>query len=200
MNQPLRQAKFDWGFWILWVAATAISLSIALLVRQWLVGLIVGLAQWLVLWNRYPKAGWWIVVTALGYGISWSPAWNLAITIIDAERSSWRYAIEWPIVLGVSAAIGGIFQWSLLRRWVYRAGWWILTGLIGGIAGGAVGMIVFDLIFRNIDSPAMVWLLPAFTGVAAGIVFGAITGAVLVWLGNHPINLPSTGKNPKNAT
>ena len=49
--------KFDWTFWILWLATTTIGLAIALIVRSWFVGLIIGLAQWLVLWNRFPKSG-----------------------------------------------------------------------------------------------------------------------------------------------
>ncbi len=181
--------KFDWTFWILWLAATTIGLAIALIVRSWFVGLIIGLAQWLVLWNRFPKSGWWILATAIGFGLAWSPAWNLAIAILRSGWVNWRYSIEWPIVLGVSGLIVGLLQWLILRKWVYQAGWWMVTSPLAGIAAGVLAMIVFDVVFRNFDSPTLAWFLPVITGLAAGLVYGAITGAVLTRLSKHPASI-----------
>ena len=183
------RTKFDWTFWILWIAATTIGLAIALIVRQWLVGLIIGLAQWLVLCNRFPKSGWWILATAIGFGLAWSPAWNLAFAILSSGWGNWRYSIEWPIVLGVTGAIVGLLQWLVLRRWVYRSGRWIVTSPLAGIAAGVLAMIVFDIVFRNVDSPTLAWFLPVITGLTAGFVYGAITGAVLVQLSKNPVTI-----------
>ena len=144
--------EIDWAFWIMWVAANTIGLAIALIVRQWLVGLILGTAQWLVLWNRFPRSGWWILATAFGLGLAWSPAWTLAISVLSSGGALWRFSLEWPIVLGVSGVVVGLFQWLLLRTWVFKAGWWILASSIAGFAGGVLAMLVFDLAFRNIDS------------------------------------------------
>ena len=183
------RTKFDWTFWILWIAATTIGLAIALIVRQWLVGLIIGLAQWLVLWNRFPKSGWWILATAIGFGLAWSPAWNLAMAILSSGWGKWRYSIEWPNVLGVTGAIVGLLQWLVLRRWVYQSGRWIVTSPLAGIAAGVLAMIVFDIVFRNVDSPTLAWFLPVITGLTAGFVYGAITGAVLAQLSKNPVTI-----------
>jgi serine/threonine-protein kinase len=181
------RTKFDWTFWILWIAATTIGLAFALIVRQWVVGLIIGLAQWLVLWNRFPKPGWWILATTMAFGLAGSPAWNLAIAILRSGWGNWRYSIDKPIVLGVTGAIVGLFQFLVLRRWVYQAGWWIVASPLAGIAAGVLAMIVFDVVFLNMDSPIMDWFLPVITGLAAGLVYGAITGYVLVRLSLNPI-------------
>jgi hypothetical protein len=181
--------KFDWTFWILWIAATTIGLAIALIVRSWLIGLIIGLAQWLVLWNRFPKSGWWILATAIGFGLAWSPAWNLAIEVLRSDWGNWRYSIEWPIVLGVTGMIVGILQWFVLRKWVYKAGWWIVISPIAGISAGVLAMIVFDAVFRNVDSSTLAWFLPLITDLTAGFVYGAITGALLARLSNHPVTI-----------
>jgi hypothetical protein len=183
----MRRRKIDWTFWILWVAATTIGLAIALIVRQWLVGLIIGVAQWLVIWNRFPKSGWWILATALGFGFAWSPAWRLAIAILSSGWGAWRYSIEWPVVLGVTGTLVGLFQWLVLRQWVYRAGWWILASPIAGVTGGVLAMIVFDVVFRNVDSPTLAWFLPAITGLTSGLVYGAISGYVLARLSLNPV-------------
>lgn len=183
----MHRRKIDWTFWILWVAATTIGLAIALIVRQWLVGLIVGVAQWLVLWNRFPKSGLWILATALGFGLAWSPAWNLAITILSSGWGEWRYSIEWPVVLGVTGTIVGLFQWLVLRKWVYRAGWWILASPIASLAGGVLAMIVFDVVFRNVDSSTLAWFLPVITGLSSGFIYGAISGYVFASLSINPV-------------
>lgn len=180
--------KIDLTFLIFWAATTTIALAIALIVRLWLVGIIIGIAQWLVLWNRFPKSGWWILATAIGFGLAWSPAWNLALKILSSGLGEYRYSLEWPIVLGVTGLIVGFFQWLVLRRWVFRAGWWIITSPIAGIAGGILAMIVFDVVFRYIDSPTLVWFLPAITGLSSGLVYGLISGYVLARLSTNPIS------------
>ena len=85
--------------------------------------------------------------------------------------------------------IVGLLQWLILRKWVYQAGWWIVTSPLAGIAAGVLAMIVFDVVFRNFDSPTLAWFLPVITGLAAGFVYGAITGAVLTRLSKHPASI-----------
>jgi hypothetical protein len=50
-------------------------------------------------------------------------------------------------------------------------------------------MIVFDAVFRNVDSPTLAWFLPLITDLTAGFVYGAITGALLARLSNHPVTI-----------
>lgn len=188
-DSSAQRNEIDWVFWIMWVAANTIGLAIALLVRQWLVGLILGIAQWLVLRNRFPRSGWWILATVFGLGVSWSPAWTLAISVLSSGGAIWRFSLEWPIVLGISGVVVGFFQWLILRTWVFKASRWILASSIAGLAGGVLAMLVFDLTFRYIDSPILTWFLPVITGIAAGLVYGSITGLALVKLHANPVPL-----------
>jgi hypothetical protein len=93
-----------------------------------------------------------------------------------------RYSIEWPIVFAVTGGVAGLFQWLLLRRWVYRAGWWVLASPLAGATGGVLAMFAFEFVFTNVDSPILSWLLPAIVGAVGGGMYGIITGFVLAWL------------------
>jgi hypothetical protein len=51
--------------WLGWIDAPLNSLDLILL----MMGLAIGLTQWLVLRRRIPQAGWWIAANALGWGL-----------------------------------------------------------------------------------------------------------------------------------
>ena len=67
------------------------------------------------------------------------------------------------LIAGVAlyGTVAGLMQWLVLRRQVARAGWWVLACTLGWVVAVPVG----DL-----------------GGPPGWAVYGAITGAVLVWL------------------
>lgn len=79
-----------------------------------IVGTIIGIPQWLVLRRHVPEAGWWVSLTALGYGIGY---------IAGGFAMKWGIG-EWE-ALAVGGMVIGIAQWLVLRQHTTQAGWWI---------------------------------------------------------------------------
>lgn len=125
--------------------------------------LMTGFLQYLLLRRYLPRAGWWIVATALG--------WPLGIAVVYLG-----YAI-WPVVLNANStwsamligAVTGLAQWLVLRRRVPRAGWWVLASALGwGLARLIVGEVFTSLL------ELLVIAVPA-----------AVTGLAMWWLLAH---------------
>jgi hypothetical protein len=119
--------SFDWAFWLQWLAVTTLGwlLGGVLLPELALVaaGCVIGVLQWVVLRQRLPQTGWWVLASAVG----WAGGWVIAIALVPPE-----FGFLTGIVLG---AVVGTDQWLFLRRHFYRAGWWIPVSALGWTAG-----------------------------------------------------------------
>ena len=94
-------------------------------IALWLItGLLMGFGQWLVLRRWVDRARWWILASTAG----WGGAAALGTTAygIFAAELRWE-AVGIAVALPVLFFGTGLFQWLLLRRWVRRAGWWLLA-------------------------------------------------------------------------
>ena len=193
----------DWSLWLQWVAATAGGAALGFaagraaarhpafqaLPGHWalaplLVGLFVGLAQWLVLRRRLDGVGWWIPATLAASPVIWFGPWV------------------------------GLLQWLVLRRKLARSGWWIvgcaatwtpaaaaaevlsrllgdrfviLGGFMGLAAGVGTGFTLAWLIPRPVEEveerAAPAWLAPlkelarlTAVGTLSGLVPGLLAG------------------------
>jgi hypothetical protein len=167
-------------FSLQWMLASALGWAIdpavpgAMGLRGTVVGAIVGVMQWLVLRRRTRQAGWWVLASAAGAGVAGLAVEELLIDTGALSRL-------WPLDLG-TAAIGGaaglavgVAEWLVLRRWVRRAGWWVLASSVGMAIGyGATDAFT---------------ILPAFWASAlSGAVCEAIRGLTLVWLMQTPVS------------
>lgn len=129
-ERPREQPSFDWVLWLKWVLASTLGWVAGVLLPvtgAFPVGTTVGIAQWLVLRPIFKQAGWWIPASALG--------WALGQILITA-------VVPIPNTFLQGAVLGGtlgIAQWLVLRRWVHRAGWWIVLGAVGWSAGPVLG-------------------------------------------------------------
>ena len=99
-----------------WMAATAISMNTMIpphqvdfalvlleaVVRGPVAGVVLGLAQWLVLRRQASSTGWWVPASAVGYAIG-LPIAILAILGPYGRPDSGR----WPMDLYVAGAVGG---------------------------------------------------------------------------------------------
>src|SRR5262245_55020061 len=105
-------------------------------------GAVLGTAQWLVL-RRALSVGWWAPATCLGFAVAGAITGFLAggavSTIGPAEGPAppvVKTLVGYPLsLLGL-----GAFQWLVLRRQLYRAGWWLVGNLGGLILGFAVAL------------------------------------------------------------
>jgi hypothetical protein len=216
---------WDWRLWLQWIAANAagevLGLGLAAAVGVGMIlgigepksllaavmmagvmiaagaceGIIVGLAQWLVLRRRLARLQRrdWVLATAMGSLIAWTlgmaPS-TLAVLNQDAsaptpEPSDLQVYVLAAAMGAVLGVVLGIPQWRVLRRHVQRAHWWVWANAAAWVAG-------MPLVFLGAGSspvgapPWTVALMIALTIAAAGATVGAIHGAALLWLLDSP--------------
>ena len=174
----------DWRVWLWWVLASMVGwavggyvgvamgggLSRGIIVTGY-VGVtagvtVAGALQWLVLRRQVARAGWWVVT-----GIVSGAVVGILVVVLG-----------W--VVGVVGRLVGGAAWgaSWGPDWSAEPG-----GDVGFVvavaAGGTVLGVLQWLVLRRRVARAGWWVLASTAGWAVlGAVYGAITGAVLVWL------------------
>ena len=178
------------GVWLGWTAATAIGWgageALASVVPEdtLLVGALhmavsavfLGMTQWLVLRRSIDVGREWIVATTAGSAIGGAIG-------IAASFASGADAIQ-PWALLPFGAVLGLSQWLVLRTKFAGSFWWTVVATLGLPLSFTVGLVVsFSLGFEweRVDPFFRAESL-AFFGAVAGIVFGSLSGAVLVAL------------------
>jgi hypothetical protein len=192
MTHASKQA--GWGFWLLWMAASTVGFAlgstvygnagklltdatpavIALTVTVGLYPLVAtlpGFLHWLILRRWFPHAGWWVLASGagslLGYFVT---AWGLGVADTQGETTFARFAV--PASMAVAGAAVGTLQWVVLRRWVSRAGWWVLAS--------SISWVVAEYVYLEMTRASDVHLL--LGAAVSGALSGAITGLTLVGL------------------
>jgi len=153
-------------------------------------GMILGVAQWLVLHRYIKRINAWVMVTAIAVMIVWligikiSALMVFSITLdttLTPEMQA-RTLLKGVALLG--AWVGGMLgfaQWFVLKSHVHQAAMWIVANALAW----ALGLVVaFTMVGRM--QPDRFNLETALAGIATGLttgtVVGAITGITLVWL------------------
>jgi hypothetical protein len=156
-------------------------------------GAALGSAQWIVLRRAIARPGGWVAATTGGWAAGGivsgilGGAFGGALTGVGPDYG--------PIGVAIAFAGGiaflilpGLLQWLVLRRQVEQAGWWVPAQAVSLLAATAVFFPAMLVAGR-----AMGWEFPSaqawgFSGALAGLLDGAIGGAVLVWLLRQPIS------------
>lgn len=118
--------------------------------------------QWLLLRPYLPYAGWWILVTGLGWltaGLLFAAAITLSLgqDLLSTAGLLFVFAL-------LGAAVG-LAQWLFLRRVIPRAGWWVSANAIGfasiALAGRSFNSFLelAILLLPGIISGTGLWLL-----------------------------------------
>lgn len=218
--RALRRQQPGWTMWLWWVLASVVGRALGRIAtdatirlepwidawsRDWpgvwpvfaaviwaTFGLVLGLAQWLVLRPRIRRAGWWVVATALGNGLAHLLGGPLVMPLV--EMVSWEYgwevgdALHGTLVGGLAGILIGIAQWLMLRRHARKAAWWIPLSAIALLVTLGV-----DIFLRPPD-----YLIVVLARVGVGAVIAMITGTVLVrMLRNPPTNQPAEREGMK---
>ena len=116
---------------------------------------------------------WWVLGSIAGLSVGALVALPMYIIVATSPGTLdlGRAGVVFGIVFGASVGIG---QWSVLRRQVARAGWWVLASIVSLAVGIGLG--------------AVVGLAVDFGGAGVGFFFYlAFTGSVLVWLLLQPV-------------
>lgn len=127
---PQQRPAFDWLLWLKWVLASTLGWVAAVLLPTniaFTFGAAIGAAQWVILRSLFRQAGWWIVGSTVG--------WALGQVLITAVFPVQDMFLQGAVLGGTL----GLAQWLVLRRWVHRAGWWIIVSAVGWSAGPVLG-------------------------------------------------------------
>lgn len=178
LDPPLTRA--EWGFGLRWVLATTVGWVVGFAVCEALkafvedlfidgavIGISVGIMQWLALKGRVNRAGWWIVASIVGFAVGKA--------IGDAFAQVVPGAVGFVLSGAAIGASLGIAQWLVLRRHVAHAGWWVLASVLAW----AVGWGMISVVDEAVGGPAGTAYVIGAVGAA---VAGMITGVALVWL------------------
>lgn len=137
------------------------------------VGAVVGLRQWRVLPKRLRNLIWWIPVSIL--------SWYVAIRVGTAKGILLPDPL-WAGGLGGLAA--GLLQMLILWGQVSRAWLWLAgsaaASIIGWLLGTYAGVFFFD---RLTQEEIYCYIIG---GLVCGVVFGALTAPILIWMLRHP--------------
>ena len=183
------------GELVIWPIAEAVDIALAEIVGgavSWgILGLALGVGQWLLLQRHIRKAGWWVPASVTGWAVAGSVRWvqGPIMDPIMFEVGAGLGEIGWELVApiigiglgmvfdGVTGLVVGSAQWLVLQRQVPRAGRWVLitvvafatTGVLIAGVEWALGGLGEEAMFR-------------FISVAGGIVPAVITATGLVRL------------------
>jgi hypothetical protein len=144
------------------IRAGSLNAAVVVAVFGAVIGITLGIAQWLVLRRRIPQAYMWVLASVAGGAV------------LAASGFAAGEAIGGPLGGAVIGASLGTMQWLVLRRRVSEA----YLYLAASIAGFALALSVGEAVGFSVGG-ATGWLLG---GIIFGIVAGSITGAALVWL------------------
>jgi hypothetical protein len=178
-NPPVTRS--EWGFALLWVLATAagwvVGFAICEVLKDFVesfsadgavIGVSIGILQWVALRGRINRAGWWILASIIGFAVGKFAADYIATSLSGAVGSGLG-----GVAIGASL---GIAQWLVLRRHVAKAGWWVLASGLAWAIGWAIISVVHEEAAGGPTAAAYV------IGAAGAAVAGVITGVSLLGL------------------
>lgn len=151
-------------------------------------GLVLGLAQSLVLRRVVPALPWqeWALATALIAALAWALG-QLPSSLMGAGDPAAPVS-EPPllVVLAAAALMGagigawmGVGQWLVLRRYLRDSAFWVLANTIAWTAGLVVAFSGLGVIQAG-DPMAVMVAVGVVTGVLMGATVGAITGLAVI--------------------
>jgi len=181
------------GLWGGWTLATALGMVIGYLPMAFVVGpldlgivlvivpifsgILLGLAQWLVLRAYVAGSQDWILNLAGG----WVVGYALGLFVVQALSRSPVGVLVGFISFGIIVAL---FQWPVLRREIPNIAPWILANVIGWTLGAYLSQLAAGLIFQD-ALPDILGSVLVTVGIT-GLVAGAITGLALIWIVRQP--------------
>ena len=146
---------FDWVFWFQWLMATSLGWVLGRFLLPNLAFVIIGVAlgvlQWITLQQRLRHAWRWIVATAVG--------WSLGSGIILFFMPNVMDFIA-GVVIGITT---GTAQWMILRREIHWAGWWIVINVVAWTTGLALlpGILLTGILAGLVTGTALALLFQA---------------------------------------
>jgi hypothetical protein len=181
------------GLWLGWTLATALGLIVgylpaALFVNELdlglarvivplLAGVLIGLAQWLVLRNYVTDCSDWVLYLAG----SWVLGYTLGLLVVNLLANTFLSVVLSYILFGVIIAL---FQWPMLHREIPRIWVWILANVAGWGLGAFLAQLAIAGLFGS--NATSLLTLTVVNMAVTGVVAGLITGIALVLIVREP--------------
>lgn len=196
MAIDLNEAKIqrnEFGLWLGWTLATGAGMLVGftslllfadflglgiyrVLTPLW-AGMLVGVFQWLVLRQYMTYSVDWIFT-----GIAaWSLAFALGLLVVQILSGTFWGTLIAYVVFGIIIAV---VQWPVLRREIPDVLPWVLANVAGWALGAYLSSLALDWVVNG-PSPGQ-WLVSAVSSGVTGLIAGAVTGVVLVWIVRKP--------------
>jgi len=119
-----KAASFNWTLWLKWILVSTLGWVIGwALTNQFIVGVVIGVMQWVVVRPLIRKDGWWIPASAAG----WAGGAALVTFLLRPGNP-----FVGPAIIGAGI---GVAQWLVLRWQLQRAWWWIVLSMLGWTVG-----------------------------------------------------------------
>jgi hypothetical protein len=175
-----------WHIGVLWFGATCLGLAGPLLLRdpgplQILVAVfLLGILQEWVLRRIWRPKGWWVIATTAGLVGGWFLA--IRYTLLDLYIAQYD-CLDMLFGYSIMGASVGMFQGYVLKRWVRHAELWVLVNMSSWLTAWVISrLIIFSSAVRVEE-----WV----EFLVFGLVVGAATGLLLIWLLRFPHPDPS---------
>jgi len=141
-----------------------------------IIGVVIALAQWMVLRRRIPRAGWWILASLAG----WAGGSFISSAALGAleEFGLLPAILTYPVSFTILGAAVGLLQWAVLPPGLPGAGWWVVGNGVGWALGWPVVLGVDWAVKATIPESASFALSFLLFGATAGLV----TGLLLTYL------------------
>jgi len=147
-----KSESFNWTLWVKWILVTTLGWAGGLALGvEFVVGVVVGSLQWLVVRPLIRQDGWWIPASGAGW------AGGVALVTLLLRPAN---PVVGPALIGAGI---GVAQWLVLRWQFQRAWWWIVVSTLGwavglmgvfgaplaGAAAGAVTGVALEFLLRH---------------------------------------------------
>ena len=186
----------EFSLWLAWTLATALGMLVGYLPLAFLVGsldlgvarvivpiitgVLLGLAQWLVLRPYVSNSSDWI----LNHAVGWVTGFTLGLFVVQLLSKTPLGMLVGFMAFGVIVAL---FQYPVLRREIPHLSTWIIANVIGWTLGAYLSQLATGVFFQN-ATPTTFTSVLVTVGIT-GLVAGAITGLALIWIVRQPDRL-----------
>ena len=139
-----------------------------------LLGLSIGVAQWVVMRRYLTRPTRWITTTLIGYLLC-----VVIFVTFNSNRIELDRAKVWNnmLLLGLLGSAIGVSQWWVLRQHYSQAGLWVLAS--------AAGFLFF---MWGIVTPSHSQGEFIIRSTISGVLAAAVSGVTLVWLVRQPLD------------
>ena len=159
-------SKEEWG--------SPLEQTISFMVSGAIIGLCIGLTQWLLLRKRFKLSSFWVYSVAIGFIIA-ELIVGFVLWKLDINRGEHTFIEGKPVthalILTFTGLIIGLIQLPMLKGYFSEVAYWIIaSALAWGIS------ILLTTIMHQSDMAVFI------TFVLGILLYGAITGATFIWL------------------